>query len=165
MIPGLSVSTLTTVHVVISLIAIALGLVAFLAFARGTWLKRWHDWFLITTIATSLTGFFFPFKGVTPALVVGALSLVLLAVACVAVYRLKFKGWAKFNYLVTGMLALYFNMFVLVIQAFQKIPSFNALAPTGSEPPFVIVQALVLVGSVILGTLGFYGSRKISLGT
>ena len=165
MIAGVSVSTLTTIHVVISLIAIALGLVAFLALARGHWLTRWHDWFLIMTIATSVTGFFFPFKGVTPALVVGAASLVLLMVACVAVYRLKLKGWAKLIYVATGMLALYFNLFVLVIQAFQKIPSLNALAPTGSEPPFAIVQGVVLIGSAVLGVLAFFGSRKISIET
>jgi CBS domain containing-hemolysin-like protein len=165
MIAGLSVSNLTTIHVVISLIAIALGLVAFLALARGTWLKRWHDWFLITTIATSVTGFFFPFKGITPAMVVGALSLVLLVVACVALYRLKLKGWGKFIYLVTGMLALYFNLFVLVIQSFQKIPSLNTLAPTGSEPPFAIVQGVVLIASIILSVAAFFGSRKISIET
>ena len=165
MIAGLSISTLTTIHVVISLIAIVLGLVAFLALARGRFLKGWHDWFLITTIATSATGFFFPFKGITPAMVVGALSLALLVIACVVMYRLKLKGWAKLIYVVTGMLALYFNLFVLVIQSFQKIPSFNALAPTGSEPPFVIVQGVVLIASVILGVAAFFGSRKISIET
>ncbi len=161
MIPGLSISALTTIHVVISLVAIILGLIAFLGLSRGSLLPRWHGGFLVMTLLTSLTGFLFPFKGVTPAFAVGLLSTVLLLVAAVAFYRLGLKGWARIIYLVTGMLALYFNMFVLVIQSFQKIPALNALAPTGSEPPFAIVQAVVLIGSVILGVAALRGTRKI----
>jgi hypothetical protein len=161
---GLSLETFTLVHVVISLLGIAAGLVAFVALARGAWLARWHDGFLLTTILTSLTGFLFPFKGVTPAIVVGVLSIVLLVVACVALYRSKLKGWARLLYVVTGMIALWFNMFVLIIQSFQKIPSLNALAPTGSEPPFAVVQGVVLVGSIILGYFAYRGSRRLTLG-
>ena len=147
---GLSLEAFTLVHVVISLLGIAAGLVAFIALARGAWLARWHDGFLLATILTSVTGFLFPFKGVTPAIVVGVLSIILLAVACLALYRLKLKGWARLLYVVTGMIALWFNLFVLIIQSFQKIPSLNALAPTGSEPPFAVVQGVDLVGTIIL---------------
>lgn len=160
MIPGLSAPALTAIHVVISLFAIAIGLLAFLTLARGKWLKRWHDWFLAATIATSLSGFLFPFKGVTPAFAVGLLSLVILIAACVMLYKLKLKGWARLLYVVTGMVALYFNIFVLVIQAFQKIPALAALAPTQSEAPFVVVQAVVLIGTIILGIIAALSSRR-----
>ncbi|MEO6606950.1 MAG: hypothetical protein ABIN69_00600 [Aestuariivirga sp.] len=162
MVLGLSVETFTLIHVIITLLGIATGLVAFIAVARGIWLRRWHDGFLLTTILTSVTGFMFPFKGVTPAIVVGLLSMVLLIVACLALYRLKLKGWARLVYMVTGMIALYFNLFVLVIQSFQKIPFLNALAPTGSEPPFAVVQGVVLVGSIVLG---FLAARRHAIRT
>ena len=160
---GLSLETFTTLHVIISLLGIASGLVAFIAVARGAWLQRWHDGFLLTTILTSLTGFLFPFKGVTPAIVVGVLSMVLLVVACLSLYRWKAKGWARLVYMVTGVIALYFNMFVLVIQSFQKIPTFTALAPTQSEPPFVIAQAIVLLGSLVLGFAATRSSRRSAI--
>lgn len=160
---GLSLETFTTLHVIISLLGIASGLVAFIAVARGAWLQRWHDGFLLTTILTSLTGFLFPFKGVTPAIVVGVLSMVLLVVACLALYRWKAKGWARLVYMVTGVIALYFNMFVLIIQSFQKIPTFTALAPTQSEPPFVIAQAIVLLGSLVLGFAATRSSRRSAI--
>ena len=164
MVLGLSVETFTIIHVIISLLGIAAGLFAFVALARGAWLRRWHDGFLLTTILTSVTGFLFPFKGVTPAIVVGVLSIILLVIACLALYRLNLKGWARLIYVVTGMIALWFNIFVLIIQSFQKIPFLNAFAPTGSEPPFAVVQAVALVGSIILGYLAYRGSRRLTLG-
>ncbi len=164
MIPGLSVPTLTIIHVLISLFAIGVGLWAFLALAKGSWLRRWHDWFIALTVVTSLTGFVFPFKGITPAFAVGLISIALLIAAWVALNRFKLKGWAKLVYVVTGMVALYFNMFVLVIQSFQKIPVLNALAPNGSEPPFAVAQGVVLVGSIILGFVAYRASRRMTIG-
>ncbi len=157
MVLGLSIETFTIIHVIITLLGIATGLIAFIAAARGVWLQRWHDGFLLTTILTSVTGFLFPFKGVTPAIVVGILSMVILIVACVMLYQLKLKGWARLVYMVTGMIALYFNLLVLVIQSFQKIPFLNAFAPAGNEPPFIVVQGVVLLGSIVLG---FLASRR-----
>ena len=100
--------------------------------------------FLWTTVATSVTGFFFPFHGMTPGIVVGILSLIVLALA----FRARGR-WRK-TYIVSSMLALYFNVFVLVVQSFEKVPALTALAPTQSEPPFQIAQAIVLIIFVIL---------------
>jgi hypothetical protein len=109
--------------------------------------------FLITTALTSITGFFFPFKGVTPGIVLGVLSLVILAVAVFALYGGRLGGGWRRTYAITAMIALYLNVFVLVAQLFEHVPALHALAPTGTEGPFKIAQALLLVVSVWLITL------------
>jgi hypothetical protein len=100
---------------------------------------------------TSVTGFFFPFKGITPAIILGILSLVVLAAAIAARYAFHLAGSSRWIYVVGSVVALYFNVFVLVVQAFLKIPALHALAPKGSEPPFAIAQGIVLVFFILAG--------------
>jgi hypothetical protein len=149
---GLSLSTFTTVHVIISLIGIVSGLIAMCGMLGSNRMPGMTAIFLLFTILTSATGFLFPFKGVTPADIIGALSLLLLAIACVALYGMKLSGAWRWIYAVTAMISLYFNVFVLVIQSFLKIPALHALAP--GEPPggpvFGVVQGVVLVFFVLV---------------
>jgi len=116
----------------------------------GQKLNRWSALFLISTVATSATGFFFPFHGLTPAIVVGLISVVLLAIAVVARYARHLAGAWRWIYVVTAMISLYLNVFVLVVQLFQKVPALKALAPTQSEPPFAVTQLVVLALFVLL---------------
>ena len=153
MILGLSVAAFTKLHTLISLIGIAAGLVFLVALLRGRWLGTWNLWFLVFTILTSVTGF--PFLLVRPTIgpphIVGVISLVDLAIALVALYRFRRVGIWRPIYAITAVFALYLNCFVLVVQAFQKIPFLHPLAPTGSEPPFAIAQGLVLIAFIIAG--------------
>ena len=151
MLLGMSVSAFTTFHVILSLVGIAAGFVVLFAMLGSRHLPRWTALFLATTILTSLTGYLFPRDHILPSHVVGALSLVVLAVTLYALYGRRLHGSWRAIYVIGSALALYFNAFVLVVQSFQKIPSLAALAPTQSEPPFVIAQALVLVAFVVLG--------------
>ena len=150
MIFGLSLPAFTALHVAISLIGIAAGLIALLAQARGYFLARMHAVFLVTTLLTSLTGFLFPFGGFTPAIGVGVLSVLVLAVALCALYGFARRGRARIAYAVSAPAALWLNLFVLVVQGFLKVPALNALAPTGSEPPFLAAQGLLLVAMTIM---------------
>ena len=145
-----NLSAFTKLHVVISLIGILSGLVVMFGLLVGQRLNPWTALFLISTVATSVTGFFFPFHGVTPAIVVGIISLVLLAVAIVARYARHLTGAWRWIYVVSAMIALYLNVFVLVVQLFQKVPALKALAPTQSEPPFGVTQLVVLALFVLL---------------
>ncbi len=150
---GLSLSAFTTLHVVISLIGIATGLVVLYGLLNAQRLEAWTAVFLATTILTSVTGFMFPIGGLTPALVVGAISLVVLAVALVALYVFRLAGPWRWVYVVTALLALYLNVFVSVVQAFQKLAFLQPLAPTQSEPPFAVAQLAVLALFLALGYL------------
>ena len=131
---------LTVIHVVISLIGILSGLVVMFGMLARKRFDRWTVLFLATTVATSATGFFFPFHGFTPAIGVGIISLVVLAVAILARYVRHLAGAWRWIYVVSASAALYFNVFVLVVQLFQKVPDLKALAPTQSEPPFAATQ-------------------------
>jgi hypothetical protein len=142
--------TFTAIHVVISLIGIFSGLVVMFGMLAGKPLDGWTMIFLLTTAATSMTGFFFPFHGLTPAIVVGGISLVILAIAVLARYGGHLAGAWRWVYVVSAVIALYFNVFVLVVQLFQKVPALKALAPTQSEPPFAISQLIVLIAFVVL---------------
>jgi hypothetical protein len=135
--------TFTALHVVISLVAILSGLVIILGMIAGKRFERGTVLFLAATGATSITGFIFPFHGITPAIAVGLLSVVLVAMAVLARYSRRLLGAWRWVYVVSAATALYFNVFVLVVQ-FQNIPSLNVLAPTQSEPPFAITQLVVL---------------------
>jgi len=148
-----NLSPFTKLHVVISLIAILSGLVVMAGLLLGRRLNRWTALFLISTVLTSVTGLFFPFSGVTPGIVLAIISLVLLAVAIVARYARHLSGAWRWLYVVTAMISLYLNVFVLVAQLFQKVPALKALAPTQSEPPFAITQLVVLVMFVLLTIL------------
>jgi hypothetical protein len=141
---------LTLFHVVLSLVGIASGF----AVVYGLLSSRVHGWtnlFIWTTVATSVTGFFFPFHKFLPSHGVGILSLIVLAIAILALYRFRLAGGWRRTYAITAVIALYFNVFVLVAQLFLKVPSLNALAPTQSEPPFQIAQGIVLIVFVVLG--------------
>ena len=144
---GLSLSTFTTVHVIISLIGIVAGILVMFGLLGSTRMPGMTALFLLFTILTSATGFLFPFNGVTPGDVVGALSLVLLAIACIALYGMKLHGGWRWIYVVTALISLYLNVFVLVIQSFLKIPALTALAPGNppTGPVFAAVQGIVLL--------------------
>jgi hypothetical protein len=142
--------TYTIVHVVISLAGIASGLVVAIGLLQSKRFDAWTGLFLGTTVATSATGFGFPFDHLLPSHIVGAISLVVLAVAIVARYAGHLKGGWRLTFVITAMLAFYFNVFVLVVQLFQKVPALKELAPTQSEPPFAIAQLAVLVIFLVL---------------
>src|SRR5438132_9651560 len=124
----------TLLHVIISLIGIFSGLVVLFGLLSAKHLDGWTKWFLITTVLTSVTGFFFPFHGFTPAIGVGIISLVVLAVAIFARYASNLRGVWRWMYVIGASIVLYFNVFVLVVQLFQKVSALKALAPTQSEP-------------------------------
>ncbi|TZG24156.1 hypothetical protein [Sphingomonas montanisoli] len=153
MILGLSVQAFVALHVAISLIGIAAGLIALPAMIAGRYMKITTAIFLAFTALTSLTGFLFPFAGFTPALGFGVISTIDLIIAAVALYVVKLQGMARITYTVTAVIALYLNLFVLVVQSFLKVPALNALAPTGTEPPFAVAQGVVLIANVALGYL------------
>jgi hypothetical protein len=146
---------LTTVHVVISLVAIASGAVVAYGFLTAKRLDIWTASFLVTTVLTSMTGFvFFPIERFTPALGVGVISLIVLAVAILGRYRYHLAGRWRAAFVISSVTAFYFNVFVLVAQLFQKVPALKDLAPTQSEPPFFLTQLIVLVACVTIGILG-----------
>ena len=151
MVLGMSLQTFTLVHVIISLIGIATGLIAMYRMLEVRGLGGWNVVFLATTIATTVTGFMFPITVFTPALGVGIVSLVVLAIALVALYVGHLAGPWRSIYIASAVFALYLNVFVAVVQAFGKIGFLNKLAPTGSEPPFAIAQGVVLLAFVALG--------------
>jgi len=148
-----NLSPFTKLHVVISLIGIVSGLVVMSGLLASRRLNGWTTLFLISTVLTSVTGLFFPFNGVTPGIVLAIISLVLLAVAIVARYARHLSGAWRWIYVVTAMISLYLNVFVLVAQLFQKVTALNALAPTQSEPPFAVTQLVVLAIFVLLTIL------------
>ena len=149
----LGMTTFTFVHVVISLVAIFSGLVTVFGMIAGKRLDGWTGLFLVMTVLTSVTGFMFPYHGFTPAIGVGILSLVALAMAILARYRRHLLGGWRRTYVISAVIALYLNVFVLVVQLFEKVPVLHAMAPKGSEPPFLITQAIVMVIFVVLGIL------------
>jgi hypothetical protein len=160
MILGMSLATFVLVHVVISLVGIAAGLIVMFGLLGSNRMTGLTALFLVTTILTNATGFLIPplvSEKLLPSHIIGLLSLVLLAIACFALYVQKLSGAWRWVYVLTAMIALYFNVFVLVIQSFLKIPALHALAPSvpPSEPPFAIVQGIVLVffAIVIIGAL------------
>ena len=154
-------SAFTAFHVVLSLIGIVAGFVVVVGFLASQPGKLWTVLFLVTTVATSVTGFFFPFHGFTPALGVGVVSLAVLTVTLYALYGRGLAGAWRWIYTVTAVFALYLNFFVLIVQAFQKVPALKALAPTQAEPPFVIAQSVALVVFVVLGILSILRFRSV----
>ena len=150
MILGMTTATYTLIHVIISLVGIASGLVVAFGLMRGKRLDGWTSLFLVSTVATSVTGFGFPFEHLSPAHKVGIISLVVLAVAILARYAFHLAGAWRWIYVITAMIAFYLNVFVLVVQSFEKVPTLKALAPTQSEPPFLVAQGAVLVLFVVL---------------
>lgn len=147
------VTVLTWVHVLISLVAIATGCVVLAGLLTSRRLNRLTAVFLATTVLTSATGFLFPLRGITPAVVFGVLSLLILAVALYARYGRRMAGRWKSIYVVTSMTALYLNVFVLVVQAFLKVPGLKSLAPTQTEAPFAEAQGAAFVAFATLTLL------------
>jgi hypothetical protein len=162
MILGISTSLYTNIHVIISLVAIVAGFIAVFRMICNKPLGICNTIFLWTTIATSVTGFGFPNDHVTPGIVVGVLSLIVLAVALFALYGKLLSGAWRWIYVVSAVVALWFNVFVLIVQSFQKIAFLKALAPTQSEPPFQIAQAAVLVLMIVLAVLAVRKFRPIA---
>lgn len=152
----------TLFHVVLSLIGIVAGFVALAGWLGGQLRAGWTAVFLAATIATSLTGFLFPFSAFTPAIGFGILSMVVLAVAVVALYRRNLAGRWRPAFFVSAAIALYLNTFVLIVQAFQKVGPLNALAPTGTEAPFAVAQGLLLVAFLFFGYRLLRGSAVLS---
>jgi hypothetical protein len=153
MILGLSFSAFTTVHVVVSLIGIATGIVVLFGMLGGKALRGLTAVFLASTVLTSVTGFLFPFSTLLPSHVVGVISLAVLAIALFALYGRHLASVWRPVYVVTAVVALYLNVFVGVVQAFQKVAVLQPLAPTQSEPSFAVTQAVVLALFAVLGYL------------
>jgi hypothetical protein len=153
MILGMSVGAFTLLHVVLTLVAIGSGLIVAGGIFASHKLPGTTALFLFTTALTSVTGFLFPIRGFTPALGVGILACVILAVALFALYKEHLVGAWRWIYVITALVSLYLNVFVLVAQSFMKVSALNALAPTQSEPPFAITQAVVLVIFILIGLI------------
>ena len=141
----------TLIHTALSLIGIVAGLVALFGLFRSNPLNSWTLIFIVTTAATTLTGFLFPFHGFTPAIGTGIVSSLVLAVTILARYAFNMVGAWRWIYVVGAVVSLYLNCFVLVVQGFLKVPALHALAPQGNEPVFALTQGLVLVLFVIAG--------------
>jgi hypothetical protein len=153
MILGMTTAIYTFIHVLISVVGIGSGLIVLFGLIGGKRLDAWTNLFLVTTVATSVTGFGFPFTHLLPSHVLGVLSLIVLAIAIVSRYNKHLTGGWRRTYVVCAGIALYFNVFVLVVQSFEKVPALHALAPTQTEPPFLISQLLVLALFVALTIL------------
>jgi hypothetical protein len=157
----MSVGTFTLLHVIISLVAIGSGLIVVGGMFASHRLPGTTALFLFTTGLTSVTGFFFPIGGFTPALGVGILACVVLAIALFAFYIERLVGAWRWIYVMTAVVSLYLNAFVLVVQSFAKVSALNALAPTQAEPPFAITQAAALVIFIGIGLIAVANFRPV----
>ena len=157
---GMSIATFTIVHTAISLIGIVSGFVVVYGMLGGKRLDRWTALFLLTTVLTSVTGFLFPFDHLLPSHKVGIISLVVLTVALLARYSFHLAGGWRRTYVLTAVMALYLNVFVLVVQSFLKVPALHALAPTQQEPPFLVAQLIVLAVFIWLAIAGVKRFRE-----
>jgi hypothetical protein len=164
MILGMSVATFTLVHVLISLIGILSGIVVVLRMLARRGLDGWNLVFLVTTVATSVTGFMFPSKAFGPAHVVGVISLIVLAAALFALYVGHLAGAWRWIYVASAVFALYLNVFVLVVQLFDKIAFLHRFAPTGAEPPFGAAQGAVLLALGYLAVKRFPTMQRLGRG-
>jgi len=162
MILGMSVGAFTLLHVIITLVAIGSGLMAVGGMFASHKLPGTTALFLFTTALTSLTGFLFPIHGFTPALGVGIVACVILAVALFALYKERLVGAWRWIYVVTALISLYLNVFVLVAQSFMKVSALNAFAPTQSEPPFAITQGIVLVIFIVICLIAIANFRPFT---
>lgn len=161
----LGMDTFTFVHVLISLLAIGSGLLVGLGLLGAKRMDGLTALFLTTTVLTSVTGFMFPFNGLTPGYYVGAISIVVLTIAIVARYPKQLVGGWRTTYVITAMLAQWLNVFVLIAQLFRKVPAMHALAPLGNEPPFLISQVTVMVVYIIWTALAAKKFRGAVLAT
>ena len=153
----------TAFHVLLSLIGIGAGFIMIFGLIGGRWLGFWISTFLWTTILTSVTGFFFPFKGITPGIILGIISLVVLAISVFALRAKKLAGGWRSAFVITAVIAEWLNFFVLIAQLFEKVPALHQLAPTNSEGPFKIAQLTALILFVVLGFLATKNFRQAQL--
>ena len=166
MILGMSIPTFTIVHTALSLVGIFTGLLVLFGMFSSRRLAGWTLVFLVTTVLTSVTGFFFPVERILPSHVVGVISLVVLAVTLAALYIYRLAGSWRWLYVATAVFALYLNVFVGIVQAFGKVPFLNALAPKQTDLPFIVAQGVVLVIFVYLGVKALRSFHpEISAGT
>jgi hypothetical protein len=147
----------------ISLVAIFTGLVVVFGMLAPDRLDGWTKWFLVTAVATTITGFFFPFHGFTPAIGLGIISLPFLALTIFARYPKHLAGPWRWIYVIGAVICLYFNLFVLVVQSFEKIPALHAMAPTQTEPPFKFTQLVFLLVSVLVAIVAAIRFRPESV--
>jgi len=134
----------TIIHTLISLIAIFTGFIVLFGLLGSKRLGGWTKWFLTSAVATTVTGFFFPFHGLTPAFKLGIISAVVLAITIYARYPKNLTGPWRWIYVIGAVISLYFNVFVLIVQLFEKVPALHAMAPTQTEQPFKLTQLVVL---------------------
>jgi len=154
----------TIIHTLLSLVAIVTGFVVLFGLLGGDRLDGWTKWFLITAVATTVTAFFFPFHGVTPAFKLGIISAIVLAITIYARYSRHLAGGWRWIYVIGAVVSLYFNVFVLIVQSFEKIPALHAMAPTQTEQPFKITQLVALAMFVLLtivSVVRFHPERRI----
>jgi hypothetical protein len=151
----------TISHTLLSLVAIFTGFAVLFGMLAGNRLDGWTKWFLITAVATTVTGFFFPFHGVTPAIKLGVISLIVLLVTIYARYAKHLAGAWRWIYAIGAVLTLYFNVFVGIVQSFEKISALHAMAPTQTEQPFKLTQLSVLGLFVVLGLVAAIRFRPI----
>ena len=153
MILGMSVGAFTILHVIITLVAIGSGLIVVGGCLPRTACRSQPHFFSSQRRLTSLTGFLFPIHGFTPALGVGIVACVILAVALFALYKEHLVGAWRWIYVITAVVSLYLNVFVLVVQSFVKVSALNALAPMQTEPPFAVTQAAVLAIFILIALI------------
>lgn len=167
MILGMTTQSFTVLHTSLSLIGIASGFLVVMSLIGGKERPKWTALFLLTTVLTSVTGFLFPFDHLLPPHKVGIISLVALAIAILARYPMQLAGGWRRTYVLSAVLSLYLNVFMLVVQLFVKVPSLKALAPTQQEPPFFVTQLIVLalfIWLAIASVKGFREDRGRALG-
>jgi hypothetical protein len=161
---GLTLAHFTALHAAISMVAILAGFVVIGGLFSNAGLAGWTAFFLLMTILTTATGFLFPLHVVTPALITGILSALILIVSLVALYGYRLAGGWRLVYVVTALIALYLNVFVLIVQSFRSVSFLHSLAPTGSEPPFLITQIVALVAFVAIGIVAarrYHGPARL----
>jgi hypothetical protein len=163
-IPASALPAFTVFHVAISLAAIASGFIILFGMIANRRLEGWTAFFLATTVLTSVTGFGFPINGMTPGIVFGIISLVVLAAVIYARYPRQLAGNWRRVYVIGAVFAFYLNYVVLIVQSFQKVTALHALAPNQNEPPFLAVQVLSMVAFIVLGTLAVKRFRTEPLG-
>jgi hypothetical protein len=161
LIPTSTLPAFTIIHVAISLAAIASGFTVLFGMIANKRLNGWTAFFLATTVLTSVTGFGFPIKGMTPGIAFGIISLVVLAAVIYARYPRKMAGGWRKVFVIGAVFAFYLNFVVLIVQSFQKVPGLHALAPTQSEPPFVAAQVVSMVAIIVLGTFAVKRFRGV----
>ena len=165
MVLGMTVQTFTLLHTAISLVAILAGFVAVAGMLKGQRRPGWTAIFLLMTLLTSVTGFMFPvpLSPLLPSQITGIVALVVLAPTLAALYVFKLAGIWRPVYVIGAVISLYLNVFVLVVQAFLKVGFLKALAPTQSEPPFLVAQVVVLIALIAIGFVAVRRFRPVTV--